>query len=98
MAIQRIMNEHERLSILHALAAMDDYSANQSIIQSVCAQYGNGMTSDKIATHLQWLKEQGAVNTEQVGDYIIAKLTQRGLDIENGLANMPGVKRPGPRV
>ena len=48
MAITQIMNEHERLSILHCLAAMDDYAANNSIIQSVCAQYGNTMTMDKM--------------------------------------------------
>ena len=63
MAITQIMNEHERLSILHCLAAMDDYAANNSIIQSVCAQYGNTMTMDKIGTHLFWLKEQGLVTT-----------------------------------
>jgi repressor of nif and glnA expression len=98
MALEKIMNEHQRLSILHALAAMDDYSANQSIVQTVCAQYGNKMTSDKVATHLAWLKEQGLIGTEQMGTYTIATLTNRGLDVEQGMASQPGVKRPGPRA
>ena len=97
MAILNIMNEHERLSILHCLAAMDDYAANNSIIQSVCAQYGNTMTMDKLATHLHWLMEQGLVKLEFHESYTIAKITQRGLDVEKGLATQPGVKRPGPR-
>jgi DNA-binding transcriptional ArsR family regulator len=97
MAITQIMNEHERLSILHCLAAMDDYAANNSIIKSVCSQYGNTMTMDKIGTHLFWLKEQGLVALDNHESYTIAKITQRGLDVEKGLATQPGVKRPGPR-
>lgn len=97
MSITNIMNEHERLSILHCLAAMDDYAANNSIIQSVCAQYGNTMTHDKLGTHLYWLKEQGLVMLDNHESYTIARITQRGLDCERGLATVPGVKRPGPR-
>ena len=97
MALENIMNEHQRLSILHALAAMDNYSANNAIVQSICAQYGNQMTSDKVATHFAWLNEQGLVTTQQLGDYTIATLTKRGSEVERGLASQPGVKRPGPR-
>lgn len=98
MSLENIMNEHQRLSILHCLAAMENYSANNSIIQSVCSTYGNSMTGDKIATQLAWLKEQGAITLEQHQSYTVASLTKRGLDVEIGLASMPGVKRPGPRV
>jgi hypothetical protein len=92
------MNEHQRLSILHALAAMDSYSANNSIVQSVCSQYGNAMTSDKIETHFAWLKEQGLVSLETAGSYTIATLTSRGVDVEAGMTTVPGVKRPGPKA
>lgn len=97
MAITNIMNEHQRLSILHCLAAMDDYRANNSIIQTVCSQYGNAMTHDKIGTHLHWLSEQGLIKIEAHESYSVAKLTSRGLDVEKGLAIAPGIKRPGPR-
>ncbi|WP_299072859.1 ArsR family transcriptional regulator [uncultured Paraglaciecola sp.] len=98
MAIESIMNEHQRLSILHCLAAMDSYSTNDSIVQSVCTQYGNSMTIDKIRTHLYWLKEQGLVTLEETGPYMVAALTSRGIDAEAGLAKVPGIKRPAPRV
>lgn len=98
MAIEKIMNEHQRLSILHALAAMDGYSTNNGIIQTVCAQYGNSMTLDKIATHLHWLKEQGLINLDAHESYTVATLTQRGLDVELGRATVPGIKRPAPRL
>ncbi|WP_416305197.1 ArsR family transcriptional regulator [Neptunicella sp. SCSIO 80796] len=98
MAINQIMNEHERLSILHCLAAMDGYAANNSIIQSVCQSYGNSMTQDKLGTHLHWLQEQGLVKLDQHESYTIATITQRGLDVERGLASSPGIKRPSPKV
>lgn len=97
MGISDVMNEHQRLSILHCLAAMDDYRANNRIIQTVCGQYGNGMTMDKIGTHLHWLREQGLIEVEAHESYSVARLTIRGHDIEKGLASTPGVKRPGPR-
>lgn len=98
MAIEHVMNEHQRLSILHSLAVMDGYSANNSIIKTVCAQYGNAMTSDKVLSHFAWLKEQDLITTQQLGTYTIATLTNRGLDVQQGMASQPGVKRPGPRV
>jgi len=98
MAFNKIMNEHHRLSILHCLAAMDSYSTNDSIIQSVCAEYGNNMTTDKIRTHLHWLKEQDLVSLEETGPYLVASLTGRGIDAEAGRAIVPGIKRPGPRI
>ncbi|OFC71803.1 hypothetical protein [Alteromonas confluentis] len=97
MAITTIMNEHERLSILHCLAAMNDYGTNNSIIQSVCAQFGNNMTMDKIGSHLHWLEEQGLLKLDNHESYTLAYLTQRGMDVEQGRATQPGVKRPGPR-
>jgi hypothetical protein len=96
MRFQKIVNENERLSILHCLAEMDDYSANNSIITDVCADYGNRFTSDKLLTHLAWLSEQGLVTLKDVGNYKVATMTARGLDCEKGLARTPGVKRPGP--
>ncbi|MGQ8367119.1 ArsR family transcriptional regulator [Glaciecola sp. 1036] len=97
MPLDNILNEHQRLSILHCLAAMDDYRANNSIIQSVCQQYGNNMSTDKLGTHLYWLREQGLIEIESHESYTVAKLTSRGLDVEKGMATVPGVKRPGIR-
>ena len=64
MPLKEIQNNHQRLSILHCLAAMDDYTANHQIIQSVCASFGNAMTLDKIKTQLDWLAEQDLVKVD----------------------------------
>ncbi|GGA95857.1 VpaChn25_0724 family phage protein [Agarivorans gilvus] len=93
MSLNEIKNEHERLAILIALDALG-YKENDSTIQDVCAKYGNDMSRDRIKTQLAWLQEQGAVNTETVGNYTIATLTSRGQDIAKGRAFVPGIKRP----
>ena len=43
-----------------------------------------------------WLEEQGLVSCEDLGGIIVVKITQRGLDVAEGRAVIPGVKRPGP--
>ena len=43
-----------------------------------------------------WLEEQGLVSREDLGGIIVVKITQRGLDVAEGRAIVPGVKRPGP--
>lgn len=98
MSMQEVMNEHERLAILLALAAMPGYSTNDSIVQEVCARYGNDMSRDKVKTQLSWLQEQGCVTTEPVGRYVKASLTERGQDVAEGRARIPGIKRPGARA
>ncbi|WP_432460812.1 VpaChn25_0724 family phage protein [Agarivorans sp. QJM3NY_25] len=94
MAIHEVLNEHERIAILKALAAMAGYSSNDSIIQSVCSEFGNDMSRDKVKVQLAWLAEQGAVTNQKVGAYTIATLTARGQDIAIGRAFVPGIKRP----
>ena len=98
MPIKQITSEFHRLSILHCLEAMENYSTNNNILQSVCAGYGNDMTLDEVATHLHWLAEQGLVSLEHNKIYTIATLTRRGLDVQQGRARVPGVKRPSPKV
>lgn len=98
MNLQKIIEENQRLSILHCLAEMPAMSTNHQIIQQVCANYGNVMGTDLVKTQLHWLSEQGAVNTENAGDYVIATLSQRGLDIEKGLVTVPGIKQATPKL
>jgi hypothetical protein len=94
MAIDKVMSEHERLSLLLALAAMSGYSTNDSMLQSTCKQYGHKMSNDKVLNHLFWLKEQGLVTLESVASYQLATLTSRGQDVAEGVSTCPGVKKP----
>jgi len=94
MAINKVMSEHQRLSILLALAAMNGYQTNDSMLQSACAAYGHTMSSDKVLGHLAWLSEQSLVSLETNGNYTMATLTSRGQDVSEGVATCPGVKKP----
>lgn len=94
MAIDIVMNEHQRLSLLLSLAAMAGYQTNDSMLQSGCEAYGHTMSTDKVRTHLHWLAEQGLVTLDEKASYIIAKLTSRGQDVAEGTATCPGVKKP----
>lgn len=93
MPLQKIQNEHFRLSILLALEALN-YESNDSIIKESCQQFGNRMSSDQVRTNLGWLAEQDLVTVKRQGNYMIAKLTSRGQDVANGISLCDGVKRP----
>ncbi|WDE07280.1 hypothetical protein SG34_010520 [Thalassomonas viridans] len=93
MALQKIQNEHARISILRALDALN-YTSNDSIIKDACEQFGNGMSTDQVRTNLGWLEEQSLVTIERKGGYMIATLTSRGQDVANGRAFVDGIKRP----
>lgn len=58
---------------------------------------GVGSARDAIAVDVAWLTEQGLVRTELNDGERIVLITQRGLDVSRGLADVPGVARPGPQ-
>lgn len=86
-----------RLVILKALAQDLGYSHNDSILHAIVKKFGHNVSRDVIRTQLSWLKEQRLVEIEMVSDIYVATITQRGLDVADGSATVPGVKRPGPR-
>ncbi|MRR33167.1 hypothetical protein EG829_00505 [bacterium] len=98
MTYQDLTNAHIRLSILRGLSLEEHgYTLNESILHDIVRRYGLKCSRDCIRTQLAWLREQGLVTLEQVSDScIIATLTGRGLDVANGEATVPGVKRPSP--
>ena len=94
MALIDIHNENQRKSILNALNASPGFKGNDQIIRSTCEMYNNLMSGDQIKTHLYWLQEQGLVKLNVMGTCLNASLTGRGQDVAQGLAVVPGVKRP----
>ena len=96
MSLAKHLAENHRLSILKALSACEEYRANESIIQTICHKYGASISADGVLGHLAWLDEAGLVVMENLSDYTIATLTQRGLEVREGKATHPGVKRPRP--
>lgn len=85
-----------RLVILRLLAEDPDYRINSSILQHSLDLFGHNVSRDKLHTELAWLAEQDLVKCESITSILVASLTQRGLDVAQGRAAVPGVKRPGP--
>jgi len=96
MNFNELLTQDQRLVILRALAQDLGYSHNESIIHSIMERFGHKVSRDKVRTHLSWLSEQGLVTLEEVVGYYVATITTRGVDVANGAAIVPGVKRPGP--
>lgn len=98
MALKDILTQDQRLVILRSL--MDaGYDANESIISDCLDLYGHDISRDLVRNHLNWLEEQGLVSVQRLQDgYMVASITQRGLDVAQGRTFVDGVKRPRPKI
>lgn len=97
--MKNIFHQDQRLVILRSLSEAGGYDANESILDDCLAMYGHKISRDLVRNHLSWLEEQGLVTLERLeSGFMIAKITQRGLDVANGEAVVNGVKRPRPRL
>lgn len=92
----RIVEEDRRLQILQLLAESPGYNVNQFLLLSALDTFGHTVSMDRLKADLAWLAEQGLVVVGELGDVQIPKLTDRGLDVAQGRAAHPGVKRPRP--
>lgn len=85
-----------RLAILRILEGSAEYRANLYLIQRLLGEIGHAASLDTINTDLAWLAEQGLLDSRKVGGVTIATVNRRGLDVAQGKAVVPGVKRPLP--
>ena len=92
----QLQSENRRCAFLRFLAEDVDYAMNTSLLQSALDAVGHGVSRDCVNADAAWLAEQGLVSCEDLGGIIVVKITQRGLDVAEGRAVVPGVKRPGP--
>ena len=90
------VTEDRRLVILRILAEMPGYGCNSSIITDALDRYGHRVSRDHVHTDLAWLEEQELVGVDDFSTVRVATATQRGVDVAEGRAHCPGVKRPGP--
>lgn len=97
MSYREHVTQDLRLVILRLLAEDTDYESNSSIIQIAVEEYGHRCSRDQLHTELSWMAEQGLMQVAQVANVQIVTLTPRGLDVADGRAICPGVKKPGPR-
>lgn len=92
----KLLDEDRRLTILQLLAESSGYKANQYLVQSALDTFGHEVSMDRVKGDFAWLAEQGLVIVGELGDVQIPQLTARGLDVSQGRATHPGVKRPRP--
>lgn len=93
------LQEDRRLVILRLLGEQISYKANSSVLTTALDHFGHAMSRDRVRTELAWLAEQGLVRLSQAtadGAVLLAELTERGHEVKDGLANVPGVARPRP--
>ncbi|MGQ6078557.1 VpaChn25_0724 family phage protein [Serratia sp. IR-2025] len=94
--MREILDSDQRLVILRSLLDCGD-SANESVLQTCLQAYGHRVSRDVVRTHLSWLAEQSLVTLSNVAGCYVVGLTGRGDDVANGLAVVPGVKKPRAR-
>lgn len=97
MSLAQLLTEDIRLVILRFLAEDAGFDLNESIIHSALATLGHNVSRDRVRVELAWLAEQGLLTIKDVVGVQVATLNGRGLDVAEGRAIVPGVKRPGPK-
>lgn len=88
--------EDRRLVLLRGLQPAAQYRANAYLLRRFAESLGHSVSADRIEADLAWLCEQGLVDKTTAQGVTVATLTQRGLDVAKGDAQVPGVARPQP--
>lgn len=96
MGLAEHKREDRRLLILKALASENDYAISDAILRNLLREYGHAESSDTIRADIAWLEEQGLLTTEKVSVMVVATASERGVDVANGCAVVPGIRRPRP--
>jgi len=97
MSYTATLDAHRRLCILTHLANCLDYASNSEILIDVCNGLGIATSRDRLVGTLAWLAEQELVRLEDHEGFVLVSATGRGVDLAEGRARHPGVKRPAPK-
>ncbi|MBF0192092.1 MAG: ArsR family transcriptional regulator [Magnetococcales bacterium] len=92
---QRI-SEARRMYILQALKASADYRAGAPVIGEFLLSMGFGCSRIALRGELEWLRDLLLVELDDQHEALVARLTQEGLDVANGLLDVPGVRKMDP--
>ena len=100
-AVREQMDRDLRLAILQLLAGSGDGAdreLNARILRGSLQHLGHRPSADRQRAAVAWLEEQRLIGTVALADpeYTVLRLTERGLDVAEGRATVPGVARPGP--
>lgn len=90
---QRIAEADRRRAILAALALAPAYTLPQRSLRAQVEAVGYAVSLDLLRADIAWLGELGLVDPLELDH---SRLTDRGLDIVLGRAQVPGVRRTEP--
>lgn len=96
MSFSTFETQDRRLVLLRALEHAAQYRANTFLLRRYCEAVGHAVSTDRLAADLAWLKEQELLTLQTVEGVDVATLTDRGVDVATGRAEVPGVQRPRP--
>lgn len=96
MSFAEYQTADRKLVLLKALESATQYCCNAYLLRRFADSLGHVVSADRIAQDLAWLAEQGLVTLEKALDVTVATITERGLDVAQGRAKVPGVQQPAP--
>ena len=96
MAERDIKTEHRLLTILQLLKDDPDYKIDFHLLQESLKMVGRGVSGAVLISDLTLLEEMKLVSTTNIAGCTIAVLRNRGVDVADGVAVVPGVARPRP--
>jgi len=88
--------EARRLAILRILQCDNDYSVNDNIVSRCLKDVGHGVALDVVRGDFSWLSSQGLISVTRLPHCHVATLRSLGLDVAEGVAEVPGVARKRP--
>ncbi|WP_119301128.1 VpaChn25_0724 family phage protein [Dongia deserti] len=91
------LKQDRRLVILRLIKGAGG-TANDSVLTAGVRMSGHETaTRDDVRGDLDFLKDRGLITIEWFEDKVrVARLTERGLDVEAGRVEVEGVKKPSP--
>lgn len=93
--IGHVVQRHARLSILRYLAAAPGYKLNSNILSDILDRDGMCLTFDSVELLLEWLGAELFLEISR-GENMVARLTDRGMDIAVGRGGHQEIERPRP--
>lgn len=94
--VERIETEKRRYAILRHLSETPGYELGDELLMLGCRAQGVPSTLDQVRTAMGWLEEQDLVALNRVGEVVIARLRNDGLEVVNGYRRIAGILPPRP--
>lgn len=96
MTYEEELREHARIAILRMLEDAPKYTSNVSLMTGLLHRVGIPYTRDQVEGEVRWLRDQGMLTVEDHAGFIVATATVRGVEVAQGVATYPGIRRPRP--